>query len=370
MSQTRTSLSWPAATRVLLAALAAASVFGAAPAHAVGNGLPSGKAPDLSTKGYDYYLTGSATDVTFMAPGSQMVVLMGGGDDVTEALQRMVDKARGSSSAKVDVVVIRTSGADDYNVTFSALAGVDSVETLVLKKAAAASDPEVNRIVRNADVLFIAGGDQSTYIALWKGSSLAATLGQLRSRRVPIGGTSAGMAVLGDVDYTGENGSVTSAEALADPYNKRVTLSTTFITGLPGLASTVTDTHLRTRDRMGRFVTFLARTIHDGLVGLDLVRGIGVDEATAVVADGGIASVVGRGAAYFLRPTQVPDTIVAKTPLAFRNVQVHKLAPPLPYATPVWFNLTNWNRSDAAPPYYLDALSGILTSTQAGGQVY
>ena len=370
MSQTRTSLSWPVATRVLLAALAAASVLVAAPAHAAGNVLPSGKAADLSTKGYDYYLTGSAANATPMPPGSQMVVLLGGENDIAEPLQRLVDKARGNSGAKVDVVVIRTSGADDYNVSFSALAGVDSVETLVLKKQTAASDPEVNRIVRNADVLFIAGGDQSNYIALWNGTPLEASLGYLRTRQVPIGGSSAGMAVLGDVDYTGENGSVTSIEALADPYNKRITLSTTFITGLPGLSSTITDTHFHVRDRMGRLVTFLARTIQDGLAGLDAVRGIGVDEKTAVVADDGIATVVGNGTAYFLRPTLVADTIVAKTPLAIRNVQVHKVVGSPSGATAVRFNLTNWTRSDATPPYYLDALSGILTSTQAGGQVY
>lgn len=365
MSLMRSSLSWPVATRVLLAALAATSVLGAVPAQA------GAKAPDLSTKGYDYYLTGSATDVSLLPPGSQMVVLMGGENDIAEPLRRLVDKARGNSSAKVDVVVIRTSGADDYNVSFSALAGVDSVETLVLKKQAAASEPEVNRIVRNADVLFIAGGDQSNYIALWKGTPLEASLGHLRSRRVPIGGSSAGMAVLGDVDYTGENGSVTSAEALADPYDKRITLSTTFITGLPGLAGTTTDTHFHVRDRMGRLVTFLARTIREGLAGLDVVRGIGVDEKTAVVADDGIATVVGSGAAYFLRPTQAADTIAAKTPLAFRNVQVHKVAASPPDATTsVRFNLTNWTRSDDTPPYYLDALSGSLTSTQAGGLVY
>jgi cyanophycinase-like exopeptidase len=248
--------------------------------------------------------------------------------------------------------------------------GVDSVETIVLKKADAANDPEVNRIVAGADVLFIAGGDQSDYISQWKNTTLERTLDALRGQNVPLGGTSAGMAVLGDVDYTGENGSITAEQALSNPYDRRLTLSGTFITGLPGLGGTVTDTHLRTEDRMGRFVTFLARMIRDGLTPLAATRGIGVDVASAVIVDAGVATVVGTNAAYFLRPTVEPTIVTLKTPLEFRNVRVDKIpAVPAPAQPTISFDLNSWTRSDGAAPYYLDALSGGLTSSQ-GGEVY
>ena len=50
--------------------------------------------------------------------------------------------------------------------------GVDSVESLLIRTREAANDPRVNPIVAHADLLFIAGGDQSSYIKLWKGIAL------------------------------------------------------------------------------------------------------------------------------------------------------------------------------------------------------
>ncbi|WP_157271344.1 hypothetical protein [Azohydromonas aeria] len=165
---------------------------------------------------------------------------------------------------------------------------------------------------------------------------------------------------------------MTSDQALSNPYDRRLTLSSAFLTGLPGLQGAVTDTHVRTRrDRMGRLVTFLARMVRDGLTTLAATRGIGVDEATAVLVDSGRATVVGANAAYFLRPTIEPAIVAVRTPLDFRAVQVHKVPAAATAAKAVAiFDLGQWARSDRAAPYYLDALGGALTSTQAGGSVY
>jgi len=126
---------------------------------------------------------------------------------------------------------------------------------------------------------------------------------------VPMGGTSAGLAVLGQVDYTGATGSITSAQALANPYDRTLTLDSGLLNALPWMAGTITDSHLVTRDRMGRLVTFMARMVQDFGVPVAAVRGIGLDEETALVVDNGLATVVGNpiltggttGSAYFLR---------------------------------------------------------------------
>ncbi|WP_157271343.1 Type 1 glutamine amidotransferase-like domain-containing protein [Azohydromonas aeria] len=183
------------------AAAAALALAAMLPAHAAGGGAGTGGKPTVSAKTYDYYLSGSAANMPPPMLSSQLLVLMGGGNDVDEAFRQMIAKARGGLGGKVDVVVLRTSGADGYNPYLVAMDGVHSVETLVLNKPEAANDPEVNRIVSGADVLFIAGGDQSTCIANWTGTQLQRTItGLLAQRRIPFGGTSAGMAVLGDVD--------------------------------------------------------------------------------------------------------------------------------------------------------------------------
>jgi len=71
------------------------------------------------------YLTGDAADVDPPLSGP-VFDLGGGGEDVAEAFQALIDGVRGCTdcAAKVDVVVLRTSGADGYNEFVAALAGV------------------------------------------------------------------------------------------------------------------------------------------------------------------------------------------------------------------------------------------------------
>src|SRR2546426_6384237 len=63
--------------------------------------------------------------------------------------------------------------------------------------------------------------DQSTYVNLWRGTAVQ-TEGNylLNFKGVPVGGTSAGLAVVSQVIYTGELGSVNSSPALADPLHR------------------------------------------------------------------------------------------------------------------------------------------------------
>lgn len=321
--------------------------------------------PTASTKLYDYYLTGNAGDVAPAPPATPLLVLMGGGLDVDSAFKAMISKAAVGGS-KVDVVVIRVSGADGYNdYLYNQLYigegnPVDSVETLLIKSRTAADDPTVNAIVAKADVLFIAGGDQWDYIKLWKGSQLDTTLQGMKSRKVPMGGTSAGLAVLGDFDFSAQNGTITSDQALANPYDRRETIDAGFITGLMGLANTITDSHLVTRDRMGRLMSFLARIVQDSgwSASPAKARGIGLDENTALVVDNGIAAVHGGGTAYFVQPQLAADVIQAKKPLSIRNMRVDKALP----GTAASFNLLSWTCTACAPVKFIDALGGVLTS--------
>lgn len=108
-------------------------------------------------KGYEYYLTGNAVDAVLpQRPPSPSTLLMGGGPDVDAAFKWMIQKAGGG-----DFVVIRVRGADGYNQYVYDMGGIDSIETLVIKTREAASDPFVLDRIKKAEILFIAGGDQS-----------------------------------------------------------------------------------------------------------------------------------------------------------------------------------------------------------------
>lgn len=345
--------------RALMSGLSGLLLLCTGLAWAGGGSAGSGAKATVSTKDYEVYRSGSAADVQPPQPASNLMVLMGGGIDVDDAFRAMIAKARGGGTTGVDAVILRTSGADGYNPYLMGMPGVDSVESIVLKTRAGASAPEVLDLVARADVLFIAGGDQSTYIAQWAGTPLEAAIKAAVARRVPFGGTSAGLAVLGQFDYSGANQSVSSAEALANPYDRNVTLDRSFLNALPLMAGVITDAHLVTRDRMGRLVTFMARLSADGWAGWQTLRAIGVDEQTAVVVDGDIATVMGNddgqggrtGRAYFLKPTVAPTTVQARKPLTFRNLQVEKRTAGGQY------NLATW---PTVAPYFISAEAGVL----------
>src|SRR5262249_60119353 len=102
------------------------------------------------------------------APGlSPGLVLMGGGTDVDAAFQWMCQRAGGG-----DFVVIRTTGTDAYNPYIQALCPqMDSVETIIITSVAGANSDYVSSHIQKAETLWIAGGDQSTYVGLWRGTA-------------------------------------------------------------------------------------------------------------------------------------------------------------------------------------------------------
>lgn len=303
--------------------------------------------------GYEYYVVGNAGDVT--TPTTAGLLLMGGGPDVDEAFQWMSKKSGGG-----DFVVIRASGTDAYNPYIWEMGLVDSVATLIIKTRAAASDPFVVKKILEAEALFIAGGDQYDYVKYWKGTPVEDAIHSLAKRNVPIGGTSAGLAILGEFLFPAQNDTVYSDTALADPYNRRVILDRDFLT-LPNMGNIIADGHLDSRDRMGRLVTFLARIVQDGWSAE--AKGIGIDVETAIAVENGMASLFGSGDAYFLRTPGMPEVCQSRTPLTFRNLSVQRLS------GSGTFNVKNWSGNDTTN-YTLSAEEGVLTSTQVGGGIY
>jgi len=307
---------------------------------------------------YDYYLTGNAGDASGVTQFG--LGLMGGGTDVDALFTWMGDRAGGG-----DFVVIRASGADGYNQYVYDLATFDSVETLVLKNRAASSDEFVLGKIRNAEALFIAGGDQSNYVNYWKGTLVEEAIHDLAAKGVPIGGTSAGTAILSEFVYSAQHKSVTSVEALANPFSRNITLERGFLL-LPYMAGIITDQHLIERDRLGRTLTFMARIVADGWSAES--KAIAIDRETAVLVDaGGQATIVANADhttpfAYFIRGG-TPQTVAAKTPLTYLNLQVQRAQPGST------FDLLTWTGT-ALTAYTLNVNGGAVSSTQPGGSIY
>src|SRR5690606_32258432 len=163
--------------------------------------------------------------------------------------------------------------------------GVASVETFVFTDREQATDARMLASLRKADGIFIAGGDQSRYVRFWRGTPVAEALDAHVKAGKPLGGTSAGLAMLGEFLYGAmDGGSLRSPAALADPLGEATTIERDFL-DIALLRGVVTDTHFRERDRLGRLLAFVAKA--DRLAGDGrAVIGLGVDEDAALAVEG------------------------------------------------------------------------------------
>jgi cyanophycinase len=313
---------------------------------------------------YRYFRLGNPVDAT--AKPSAGFALMGGGNDLDEAFQWLCNRAGGG-----DFLVLRATGGDDYNSYVQGLCHLNSVATLVIPTRAASADPFVASTISHASVVFIAGGDQANYINFWMGTPVQAALDDAIRRGVPMGGTSAGLAVMGEFAYTAQGDkpddpNLDGKTAMADPYSRRVTLARRFLT-IPILNNIITDTHFARRDRMGRLLVFLARLNQpDGKrvpPGVPTIRGLGVQERAAVqVEPDGRSTVVGFGDAYFIDASNADGSLQKGRPLTFGEFTVQKVAPGHS------FDLKSWQGD--ATRYSLSVIDGKIRSTQPGGSVY
>ena len=328
----------------------------------------------ICTKAQSLGRVGSASDVSTACTAG--TVLMGGGTDVDAAFSWMINKAGGG-----DFVVIRSTGTNAYNSYIYGLGSLNSVETFRINSKMLANDSAIVQTIRKAEAVFFAGGDQNDYISFYKGTALGSTLNYLANiKHVPIGGTSAGMAIQGCVYYDGIT-NVTSDEVLLDPYLSGTGLHYNDFLHNPFLQKTICDTHFNTKGgttsngitgRQGRLMTFLSRMITDS--SMTDVKGIACNEKTAVCIDeNGVAMVVGPGKAYFLRQWCAnPEKCSPGQPFTWTNgAKVYVIAGPGNYtAVPSVsksVNLNDWTTVMGGTYEYWGVNSGVLTIGQTIG---
>jgi VCBS repeat-containing protein len=172
------------------------------------------------------------------------VGLVGGGDVPDATLNFLINQANGG-----DFVILTYSywtaidpdaenGATALENRIWKLAGgqpgsnkpaprLDSVQTIAIRNWWDGNNPAFVAAVSHAEAIFITGGDQSNYVRYWPGfacgcPNVRGAVNWALSNNAAIGGTSAGMAVLGQVAYSAINpppggGNLYSKDALAHP---------------------------------------------------------------------------------------------------------------------------------------------------------
>ena len=172
----------------------------------------------------------------------------------------------------------------------------------------------------SADGIFIEGGDQWDYITTWKNTYVQTAIEFVYNNGGVIGGNSAGMAILGEVVFDAEHGSLTSDQAAYNPYHYRLSLTDDF---LSILSNVITDSHFNERGRLGRLIVMLARRSQD--FEQDLL-GIGVEYKTAFCIDENMVGEVHGEMVTIVSKTDSSDIQCAiNEPPRFTNIAFNQL---------------------------------------------
>src|SRR6201995_3711710 len=165
-------------------------------------------AQDYRDPNFDYFVSGDPNQPR--ASHTQFgLALMGGGGSNDAAFAFIA-----SHGGFGHVLILRAVSDDSFDPD-SGYSGhgfmekwgpVKSAETIVFHHRQASYDPRVLKTLAEADGIFLAGGDQANYINYWKGTPVEAALNAHVKANRPIGGSSAGLAVLGHYSYTSLDG--------------------------------------------------------------------------------------------------------------------------------------------------------------------
>ncbi len=265
-------------------------------------------------------------DENAKTPGSvgYGILMSGGGDWSYDAFRWFAAKAGNGH-----IVILRAPDADattedmigTQTEMFNDVKGFTSIRTFAFFDRSASFDKDLLAAIKSADGIFLAGGDQSRYVRYWRGTPVEKAIEAHVAANKPLGGTSAGLAVQGQFLYGAmDGGSITSAEALPDPLGKAVTIETDFL-NFPIFKNFITDSHFKERNRQGRLVAFMAKSLK---MGAGKIYGIGIDEQTALcVEKDGSAKLFSNidGAAWLFDFADAPIAQINK-PLEVKNLSV------------------------------------------------
>jgi cyanophycinase len=213
------------------------------------------------------------------------LIIIGGHEDKDgdrAILQEVCQKASGGKGRLVIVTVatqLPEESAHEYVKVFKEL-GVKEIEVLdIRQREEAYDDARVQKLV-GAQVVFFTGGDQLRITSQIGDSPVYRCMKEIFAAGGTIAGTSAGAAALPEtmlISGPSDESNEISALGMAP--------------GLGLISNVVIDTHFAERGRMGRLIGAVTQNPRN--------LGLGIDEDTAIVVEGGERfRVIGSGAVY------------------------------------------------------------------------
>jgi cyanophycinase len=224
-------------------------------------------------------------------PGSLLVV-GGGSESIGGWSDQPYTWAVEQSDNKRVAIIGANSGPSDWLPNyFMDQCGAVYARNFVIPNSATANSQNIYDSLITYDVIFLRGGDQYDYYSEYKGTLTEDAITEVFQTGGVIGGTSAGLHVLSEVDFIARYGTVYPEEALENPLNQYMTLANDFMDLSPDM---IFDSHVAERARFGRIIGFMGNW---NLEGHEDIIGVGVDDKTALcISNDFQGSVYGTGA--------------------------------------------------------------------------
>lgn len=218
-------------------------------------------------------------------------LVIGGGGGMPGAIwERFIELAGGEDAP---IVVIPTAMGEPIPE--------EPTESRILKRLGAkdirifhtwdrdeANDPEFVKVFDEAGGVWFSGGRQWRFVDAYEGTLAEEKFHEVLKRGGVIGGSSAGASI--QSEYMPRGHPLGNLEMMAEGYEQGFGF-------LPGVA---VDQHFFARKRTGDMTALMKR--------YPQVLGIGLDEGSAIIVQGSVAEVVGRGdVAVYDREKPIPD---------------------------------------------------------------
>ena len=213
---------------------------------------------------------------------SGTLFLVGGGGVPDEVLTRMVELAGGAESSFVYVPCTEAEEVTREPGFVRTLrdAGAGSATWIHTKdRTKADGDEEILGKLHEATGLWFGGGRQWNFVDSWHDTEAHQLMRDVLARGGVIGGSSAGASI--QASYLARGDPLGNLNIIAPGYER----------GLGFLEGVAVDQHFAERDRFADMTELMEA--HPQLLG------IGIDESTALIVQGSVGEVCGRGNVHF-----------------------------------------------------------------------
>jgi len=264
------------------------------------------------------WLLSGCSDLEKAGEASGKLFIIGGGKRPSGMVQRMIQEA-GLDTAGYIVILPMASSEPDTAVFYSKRQfmelGVTNIADFRFTKETAATPTQLDSL-ENAALIYITGGDQNAFMEIVAGSPVEEAIKICYQNGGMVAGTSAGAAVMSEKMITGNELRQTDYR---ETFRTIEAANIELGKGLGLITTAIVDQHFVWRSRHNRLITAVIENPE--------LKGIGIDEATAILVTGKKAEVVGESQVLVLENPERKSIINSTQKLGAPNLRLSVLLP-------------------------------------------